>query len=75
MNAGHVRYVVESDSKSSLEQQVIISDLYYNPPESLVNVERSPNISHVYTWLMENELRNRQIVEDVIAEVKTIVSH
>ena len=70
MNAGPVRYVVESDSKSGFEQQVIISDLYDDPPENLVNVERSPNISHVYAWLMENELRNRQIVEDVISELK-----
>ena len=48
MNAGHVRYVVESDSKSSFEQQVIISDLYYNPQENLVITEIAKYISCLY---------------------------
>ena len=69
MQAGPIRHTVKSDAREYFEQQVIISQLYTPVPSEILDCERSPNISNVYQWLMEDENRNKQIIIDVVAEV------
>ena len=69
MQAGPIRHAVKSDAREHFEQQAIICQLDTIPPNEFLNCERSPNISNVYQWLMEDEKRNKQIIDDVLAEV------
>ncbi len=69
MQAGPIRHTVKSDAREHFEQHVIVSQLYTSSPSELLNCECSPNISHVYQWLMEDKDRNKQIIADVVAEV------
>jgi len=69
MQAGPIRHTVKTDAREHFEQQVIISQLYTSVPPEILNSERSPNISNVYQWLMEDEARNKQIIEDVLANI------
>lgn len=69
MQAGPIRHTVKSDAREHFEQQVIVTQLDTIPPQEFLNCERSPNISGVYQWLMEDEKRNKRIIDDVVAEV------
>jgi len=69
MQAGPIRHTVKTDAREHFEQQAIISQLYTTVPQEILNSERSPNISHVYQWLMEDEGRNKHIIEDVLANI------
>ena len=69
MQAAPIRHAVKSDAREHFEQQAIVTQLDTTPPQELLNCERSPNISSVYQWLMEDEKRNKQIIGDVVAEV------
>ncbi len=69
MQAGPIRHTVKTDARENFEQQVIISELYTTVPPEILNCEQSPNISSIYQWLMEDEKRNEQIIEDVLANI------
>jgi superfamily II DNA or RNA helicase len=69
MHAGPIRHEVVSSRQSQFEQRVITKFIPSVPPEALVNSETRPHIAEVYRWLMENEKRNQQIIEDLASSV------
>ncbi|MCU7837678.1 MAG: DEAD/DEAH box helicase [gamma proteobacterium symbiont of Taylorina sp.] len=69
MQADPIRHTVKSDAREHFEQRAIVTQLDTIPPQEFLNCERSPNISNVYQWLMEDKDRNKQIIDDVVAEV------
>jgi len=48
----------------------MISVKWGRPPVELLNNETRPHIADVYRWLMECPDRNKQIIGDVVREVK-----
>jgi superfamily II DNA or RNA helicase len=70
MLAGPIRYAVKGDNRHEFEQRVIVRRLDHPPPVDLSRAESRPHIADVYRWLMLDEDRNHQIIEDVVAEVK-----
>lgn len=70
MLAGPIRYTVKTDNSHNLEQRVIVRRMNQPVPSELLGEESRPHIADVYRWLMHEEERNRQIVEDVVAEAK-----
>jgi len=67
MAAGPIRHKVKSTTEEKFEQQVVVHQLYDNPPKQLINPEARPKISDAYRWIMENDERTRRIIEDVLA--------
>jgi superfamily II DNA or RNA helicase len=70
MLAGPIRYAVKGDNRHEFEQRIIVRRLDHPPPVDLSRAESRPHIADVYRWLMLDEDRNHQIIEDVVAEVK-----
>jgi superfamily II DNA or RNA helicase len=70
MLAGPIRHAVKNDNRHEFEQRVIVRRLDKHPPFDLSRVDSRPHIADVYRWLMHDEDRNHQIVEDVVAEVQ-----
>ena len=69
MLAGPIRHTVKGDARHEFERRVIVRLLDHLPPIELARVETRPHIAGIYHWLMHDEKRNHQIVEDVVAEV------
>jgi hypothetical protein len=65
MLAGPIRYAVKGDNRHEFEQRVIVRRLDHPPPVDLSRAESRPHIADVYRWLMLDEDRNHQIIEDV----------
>ena len=70
MLAGPIRYTVKTDSRHQFEQRVIVRQLCHEPPPGLLKQNERPHIADIYRWLMEDDARNRLIIDDVVAEVK-----
>ncbi|GHA16067.1 TOTE conflict system archaeo-eukaryotic primase domain-containing protein [Oceanisphaera arctica] len=70
MTAGPVRHRAQSDQQSGFDQRVIVRKWQEAPPAELCQPGERPHIATVYRWLAENPVRNREIIEDVIASVK-----
>lgn len=69
MLAGPIRHKVTSNYTDKFEQQVIVKQLYNQPPLKLVNGEERQHISDVYQWLCQDQSRSHSIVDDVIDEI------
>lgn len=69
MLAGPIRHTVKIDNRHAFEQQVIVRRFSNPAPLGLSQVEARPHIADIYRWLMHDEARNHQIVEDVVAEI------
>ncbi len=67
MAAGPIRHKVKSTTEDKFEQQVVVHQLYDNPPKQLINSEERPKISDAYSWIMENDQRTQRIISDVLA--------
>lgn len=67
MAAGPIRHKVKSTAEEKFEQQVIVHQLYDNPPRELINSEERPKISDAYRWVMENDERTQRIINDVLS--------
>lgn len=67
MAAGPIRHKVKSSTEEKFEQQVVVHQLYDNPPRQLINSEERPKISDAYRWIMENDERTQRIINDVLA--------
>jgi superfamily II DNA or RNA helicase len=70
MLAGPIRHTVKNDNRHEFEQRVIVRRLGKPPPFDFSGVGSRPHIADVYRWLMHDEDRNHQIVEDVVAEIQ-----
>ena len=70
MLAGPIRHTVKNDNRHEFEQRVIVHRLDKPPPFDFSRVDSRPHIADVYRWLMHDEDRNHQIVEDVVAEIQ-----
>jgi superfamily II DNA or RNA helicase len=70
MLAGPIRHTVKTDSRHQFEQRVIVRQLSHEPPPELLKNDGRPHIADIYRWLMEDGARNRQIIDDVVVEVK-----
>lgn len=68
MQAGPIRHIAKAVNQQEFERRVVTRSLYQTPPLEISKTER-PHIADVYRWLMTNETRNQQIVEDVLASV------
>ncbi|MBR9910813.1 MAG: DEAD/DEAH box helicase family protein [Gammaproteobacteria bacterium] len=71
MIAGPVRHKVEVSGTRGFEQKVVVQQLYDKPPHSLIQSDVRPHIAEIYRWLVENNSRNRLIVDNVIESVKS----
>ena len=69
MLAGPIRHKVTSKHSEKFEQQVVVKQLYNQPPHELANGEERPRISDVYQWLCDDNNRTQKIVADVIKEI------
>jgi len=69
MAAGPIRHKVKSTQEYKFEQEVIITQLYDQPPQPLVNSSERPKISDVYRWLIENQKRTQIIITDVLRNI------
>jgi len=69
MTAGPIRHKVKSSHADKFEQQVVVTQLYKQPPAHLVSSETRPRISDAYLWLMEDNERTQKIVNDVIDQI------
>ena len=67
MAAGPIRHKVKNTTEDRFEQQVVVQQLYDNPPRLLINSEERPRISDAYRWIMENDERTQRIINDVLA--------
>ena len=67
MAAGPIRHKVKSTTEEKFEQQVVVHQLYDNPPRHLINSEERPRISDAYRWIMENDERTQRIINNVLA--------
>ncbi|WP_445946340.1 TOTE conflict system archaeo-eukaryotic primase domain-containing protein [Shewanella sp.] len=70
MAAGPIRHKVKSTTEEKFEQQVVVHQLYDNPPKQLIHSEDRPKISDAYRWIMENDERTLRIINDVLACIK-----
>lgn len=70
MLAGPIRYTVKTDNRQIFEQRLIVRRLNHPVPTELSGEKTRPHIADIYRWLMHDEARNQQIVEDVVAETK-----
>jgi len=70
MAAGPIRHKVKSTTEEKFEQQVVVHQLYDNPPRQLTHSEDRPKISDAYRWIMENNERTQRIINDVLACIK-----
>ncbi len=70
MLAGPIRYEVKADNRHVFEQRVIVRRSNHPAPTELSRDATQPHIADIYRWLMHDEVRNQQIVEDVVAETK-----
>ena len=70
MAAGPIRHKVKSTTEEKFEQQVVVHQLYDNPPKQLINSEDRPKISDTYRWIMENDERTQRIISDVLACIR-----
>lgn len=68
MQAGPIRYIAEAVNQQEFERRVVMRSLYQTPPLEITKAERL-HIADVYRWLMTDETRNQQIVEDVLVSV------
>jgi len=69
MLAGPIRHKVTSNHAEKFEQQVVVKQLYNQPPHELANGEERSRISDVYQWLCNDKNRAQKIVADVIKEI------
>jgi superfamily II DNA or RNA helicase len=67
MTAGPIRHKVKNTSEDKFEQQVVVHQLYDTPPKLLTHTEQRPKISDAYRWIMENDKRTGQIIENILA--------
>ena len=67
MAAGPIRHKAKSTTEEKFEQQVVVHQLYDNPPGQLIHSAERPKISDAYRWIMENDERTQRIVNDVLA--------
>lgn len=70
MLAGPIRHNVKLDNRHQFDQRVIVRKLEYSPPLELMQSENRPHIAQIYSWLMNNPLRNKAIINDVLAELE-----
>ncbi|MGB5707923.1 MAG: DEAD/DEAH box helicase family protein, partial [Arenicellales bacterium] len=70
MTAGPIRHHVKPSHSDSFEQRVIIKELHADPPLELTESDQRPKITDVYSWLMENETRSKEIVADIVTQVE-----
>ena len=70
MAAGPIRHKVKSTTEDKFEQQVVVHQLYDNPPRQLIHSEERPKISDAYRWIVENDERTQRIINDVLACIK-----
>lgn len=68
MQAGPIRHIAKAVNQQEFERRVVMRSLYQMPPLEITKAERL-HIADVYRWLMTHEIRNQQIVEDVLASV------
>ena len=69
MLAGPIRHKAKSNHTEKFEQQVVVKQVYNQPPKEFVNGEERPRICDVYQWLCNDENRTQKIVADVIEEI------
>lgn len=67
MSVGPIRHKVKNTNGEKFEQQVIVHKVYDTPPGKLTQSGERPKISDAYRWIMENDNRTRQIIEDILA--------
>ena len=70
MAAGPIRHKVKSTTEEKFEQQVVVHQLYNNPPKQLISSEARPKISDAYRWIMENDERTQRIISDVLDSIQ-----
>lgn len=70
MLAGPIRHSVKSDARHQFDQRVIVRRLQYAAPKELTPKEGRAHIADVYRWLMNNAERNKQLISDVVSQVK-----
>ena len=71
MNAGPIRHKVKTSHGDKFEQEVIVTHIHDQPPVELINPLVRPKISEAYKWLMKNEKRTKQIIDDIISSVNS----
>ena len=69
MLAGPIRHKAKSNHAEKFAQQVIVTQLYNEPPDHLANPQERPRISDAYHWIMEDDGRTKRIVDDVITSI------
>ena len=70
MAAGPIRHKVKSTTEDKFEQQVIVHQIYDQPPIQLIQPEERPKISDAYRWILENDDRTQRIVDDVLGSIR-----
>ena len=70
MQAGPVRHRVKSDKSSGFEQRVVSRQFDTTPPAEFVVEDARTHIADIYRWLMNDEGRNKQIVSDVLEQLR-----
>jgi len=70
MLAGPIRHKVKMNHAEKFEQRVVVSQLNYQPPVSLIQANSRPHIAEVYAWLADNKERNQRIISDVSEQIK-----
>lgn len=70
MVAGPIRHKVKPAHEDKFEQEVIITQIYDQPPQQMLNLSERPKISDAYRWLMENENRTQKIINDVLQSIE-----
>jgi len=66
MTVGPIRHKVKTNHSDKFEQEVIVTHIHDQPPKELLNPLVRPKISDAYKWLMGNEKRTHQIIDDVL---------
>ena len=69
MQAGPIRHIAKSSGQQQFERRVITRALCHTPPPELTEPDSRPHIADVYRWLMNHEVRNQQIVDDIVSAV------
>ena len=70
MQAGPIRHTAKAGKEQQFEQRVVKKSFYQALPLELTQIESRLHIADVYRWLMTYEVRNQQIVKDVLGAVR-----
>jgi superfamily II DNA or RNA helicase len=68
MQAGPVRYRIKEEKNRQFEQLVYVRNLSHFPPHHLADSNERPHIADVFRWLTGSEIRNQQIIDDIVLE-------